>query len=222
MMAIFEKKNYTLGAKISTEQVVQFAALVISIALHATLYFSVGSGSGGHGVGRALHSARSGLVFAQIAESESKSISVFIEQLEQAAAEKKNEANVQQKSVEKRVARRQEQAGKQDAIAPIVMDVKPYYFRTEQLSVQPIIVHDVDLPQDPLLTPLKIQTAILRIFVNENGGIDDVLIQASQLPEVAEGILKETFAKMIFQPGMIDGLPVRTEMTIEVSLANLL
>ena len=169
-----------------------------------------------------MHAARSGMVFAKLAESESKSISVFLGKLEPVPVEKKIDTNFQQKHLEKKIVRRQERAGKQDAIAPIIMDVKPYYFRTEQLSVQPIIVHDVDLPQDPLLTPLKIQTAILRIFVNENGSIDDVLIQASQLPEVAEEILKDTFAKIIFQPGMIDGLPVRTEMTIEVSLANLL
>ena len=52
MMAIFKKKNYTLGAKISTEQLFQVAALLISIGLHAILYFSVGNGIGGHGVGR--------------------------------------------------------------------------------------------------------------------------------------------------------------------------
>ena len=185
MMAIFEKRKYTLGDKISHEQIVQFVALAISFVLHAMLYFSVGSGSGGHGVGRSPHLVRSVPIFLQLAESETRTISVFVEQIEQPASEKQTESDVQQNQSKKKVSQREEQAGKQSAIAPIIMDAKPYYFRTEQLTVKPMIVHDVDLPQDPLLAPLKTQTVILRLYVNEAGGIDDVLIQASQLPEVA-------------------------------------
>lgn len=222
MKTFFDNLKFSLGGGLSGDEIGQLAALVFSFGLHCLLYFFLGSGIGQHGVGKSALSARSQLMFIQAAKSESASDSVAIKIVDLPAAIEEKKLVPQENHTVKTESGREQEVGRQDALAPIVLDAKPYYFRTEQLSIKPLIVHDVDLPFSPLLAPLKGQTAVLRLFLNEYGTIDDIIVEESPLPEVALEILKDTFAKMVFQPGVINGLPVRTEMVIEVSLEDIL
>lgn len=222
MMTIFDNHKIGFGGSFCGEEIGQLAALVISFALHCLLYFFLGSGIGQHGIGKSVLSARSYSVFIQVAQLESQAESGAIKIADLAAPIEKKKPLLQENQLVKKEIGREKGIGKQDAVAPVILEAKPYYFRTEQLSIKPLIVHDVDLPQSPLLSPLKLQTAVLRLFVNEYGTIDSILVEESPLPEVAVEILKDTFAKMVFQPGVINGLPVRTEMVIEVRLEDVL
>lgn len=62
------------------------------------------------------------------------------------------------------------------------------------------------------------RAAVLYLFINEEGSIDNIDVDVSFLPEDAQDILIKAFAKLKFNPGEIDGLPVKSQLMIEVDL----
>lgn len=94
----------------------------------------------------------------------------------------------------------------------------PYYFLSSELTRKQIIVQDVSPIYTQSLSAMAPQSVILRLLVNERGNIDRVLIEESHLPDEVERILIEAFSKVKFDPGLIDDLPVKSQMKIEVAL----
>lgn len=94
--------------------------------------------------------------------------------------------------------------------------VEPHYFPTRELSLRPLVLKDI--PPDIELVGVPAQTVILRLFINEEGDIDRVVTEQSFLPEEMARDLTDAFSKLKFHPGMRDGVPVKSQMKIEVKL----
>ncbi len=64
------------------------------------------------------------------------------------------------------------------------------------------------------------QAAILRLLINDEGGIDSVVVENSYFPAKVERRLIEAFSRLRFLPGKIGRIPVRSQLKIEVMLES--
>lgn len=101
---------------------------------------------------------------------------------------------------------------------PFIKQPEPHYFRTKELTEKPQVLSDVSPDLGLALTGVPEQTAILRLFINEQGDIDRVVIEHSYLPEELVPLVTDGFSKMKFRPGKIDDTPVKSQLKIEVRL----
>jgi protein TonB len=82
------------------------------------------------------------------------------------------------------------------------------------------------LARIPPLYPLKAKRqgiegwVRIRFLVNEDGGVEEVTVVESRPPGVFEQAVKGSVSRWRFQPGLVDGIPVRTqaETTIRFEL----
>jgi hypothetical protein len=107
------------------------------------------------------------------------------------------------------------------SIFTIVAQPEPYYFRANELTEKPRVLLDIS-PDLSLSLPNGLsQLAVLRLLINERGDIDQVVIEDSALPEEAQHLVLDAFARTKFQPGKIGDIPVKSELRIEVMLENM-
>lgn len=105
-------------------------------------------------------------------------------------------------------------------LATIRTAAKPYYFQAAELTQKPLVLRDippnliVDLPEAPP------QAAVLRLLINELGEIDEVMIEESSVPELAAKTIIEAFRKTRFHPGEREGIPVKSQVKIEIMLES--
>lgn len=84
------------------------------------------------------------------------------------------------------------------------------------LSVRPAVIDLVALPQprpDDHRGPGK---ALFTLFVDRDGHVVRVRVDASDLPAEVEDESKQAFFKARFRPGMIDGHAVNARMQVEI------
>jgi hypothetical protein len=95
-----------------------------------------------------------------------------------------------------------------------------YYFAPKELSEKPHLLQDI--PPDLALSVPDIspRSVILQLLINEEGSIDRVVMSDFALPEQAKQLLTDTFSKIKFQPGKIDGVAVKSQFKIEVMLQD--
>jgi TonB family protein len=94
------------------------------------------------------------------------------------------------------------------------------YFTIEHLTKQPLAT------SQPLLTVPR-QTAryvsgkvMLKVWINELGGVDEVEVEHSTLPATVSSIAAEAFRKLHFAPGEVDGRPVGVLMRVEIAYVD--
>jgi hypothetical protein len=115
----------------------------------------------------------------------------------------------------------------QTPILPVPGKIEPRYFRTSELTEKPRVMHDNshdehDDSSDMELTLPGVppQSATLRLFINENGETDRVVIEGSRLPSDAARLVIAAFSKLRFHPGIVADTPVKSQLRIEVMLAD--
>jgi hypothetical protein len=113
-----------------------------------------------------------------------------------------------------------QQASKVDAMFPLLKPVKPYYFAAKDLTQKPLVSRDV--PADLMLNVPDVpsQAARLQILISEYGDVDQVIVENSLLPEAARKIVVDAFSKLKFHPGEMNGIPVKSQLRIEVMLED--
>ena len=99
---------------------------------------------------------------------------------------------------------------------PVVMPSEPYYFSMSELSQMPQVMLDLSPSLAFSLPNALAQLAVLKLLINEQGGIDQVLIDDSPLSENDQRLVIDTFLKTKFQPGKINDVPVKSQLKIEV------
>ena len=57
---------------------------------------------------------------------------------------------------------------------------------------------------------------MLRILVGRDGAVDEVAVVRSAPPELFDRAAATAFARARFSPGMLLGLPVKSQLTIEL------
>jgi hypothetical protein len=92
----------------------------------------------------------------------------------------------------------------------------PYYFHSRELTEKPLVLRDIPPDVGNLLPDVTPQVPVVRLFINEAGTVDKVLLERSDLPEFAELLLHDVFSKVNFRPGKIDGVAVKSQVKIEV------
>jgi hypothetical protein len=96
-----------------------------------------------------------------------------------------------------------------------------HYFSASELTRKPIVEYD-STAELMLNVPLSDErVAILNLFIDENGEVDFVGVNASLLPRDAKDILLNAFTQLKFTPGEIDGMPVKSQLRIEVNLEEM-
>lgn len=110
--------------------------------------------------------------------------------------------------------------GGEAPIFPVVMPPEPYYFLVDELTENPRVEVDIS-PELVFFVPNGMsQLAILRLLINEQGDVDQVMVEGSALPKETQHLMIDAFSKTKFQPGKIDGISVKSELEIEVALGN--
>ncbi len=94
------------------------------------------------------------------------------------------------------------------------------YFRSKELSIKPSVVEDIPDQLTLAIVGIPRSPVILRLFINEMGNVDKVDIEQPDLPESIKNIVTYTFLKMKFHPGVINGLAVKSQLRIAVTLEN--
>jgi TonB family protein len=95
---------------------------------------------------------------------------------------------------------------------------QPIYYPTRELDVQPGIKTRVQ-PEYPVVAARRgiSGKVVLRLYINEKGGVDRVEILHAEPRGVFESSAERAFRAARFSPGMKSKRPVKTKMTIEVS-----
>lgn len=104
------------------------------------------------------------------------------------------------------------------AIIPVVLPSPPHYFHPGELSEKPRVLQNI--PSDLALAVPDVppQTLALRLYINERGDVDDVVLEDSQLSVEATRPIVRSFLVMKFAPGRIGQEPVKSQLKIEVKL----
>jgi TonB family protein len=100
------------------------------------------------------------------------------------------------------------------AVAPFLPPA-PDYFGTGQLDPGPRPLDDIE-PLYPKEAGLQEGVVVLRLLINPQGGVDDVAVVRSFPLGVFESSALAAFTSARFSPGMVLGLPVKSQITIEV------
>ncbi len=97
----------------------------------------------------------------------------------------------------------------------------PYYYSLKQLSKKPMVVSDDTASIQLFLPGNETQIVILLLLINENGAIDSVEVEQSNLNEELIAMITSEYGKKLrFSPGEIDGLAVKCQLKIQVMLEN--
>ncbi|MES2072681.1 MAG: hypothetical protein V4488_20135 [Pseudomonadota bacterium] len=107
--------------------------------------------------------------------------------------------------------------------APLPFDIQAFYYHTEELTRAPVVQQDVQPAALASITNLfqsdfPEQALTLRLLINENGDIDKVELEEENLSERIKLLVQDAFLKLKFLPGAIGDLPVKSQMTIVISM----
>lgn len=94
----------------------------------------------------------------------------------------------------------------------------PSYLSGGRLDPGPRPLHDIE-PAFPEEAGQQHGIVVLRLLINEFGGVDEAAVVRAVPKGLFEKSAVEAFAAARFSPGMLLGLPVKSQVTIEVEFA---
>ena len=100
--------------------------------------------------------------------------------------------------------------------APLAFN-ESIYIRSNQLSVRPVRIGEILIPYPEGVEWRGISKAILSLFIDEEGAVVRVNVDKSELPFQFQEAATDVFARARFRPGEIDGRPVKSRISIEVT-----
>lgn len=95
-----------------------------------------------------------------------------------------------------------------------------HYFDTHQLTEKPVPLHDLSAAQLVGLPEEGSHSAILTLFIADDGRIDDVEMDSTNLTGSELMLLAKGFREIQFVPGKIGSVAVRTRIKIEVTIES--
>lgn len=103
---------------------------------------------------------------------------------------------------------------------PLLRTFEARYFLSKELSEKPVVIEDINQDLRIALPGIEAQSLVLILLINEEGLIDRVELEKTDLPlEIATQVIN-TFSSLKFQPGKIDQVAVKSQLKIEVQLEN--
>lgn len=91
----------------------------------------------------------------------------------------------------------------------------PRYFTAAELDQRPVPVSAIDL-DPPAGVPARNGNVVARILISEHGRADKVQILASDPEGEFDRIVIDAFAAAQYRPGVKNGRPVRSQLTVEI------
>jgi len=104
-------------------------------------------------------------------------------------------------------------APSQDAVASL--PAAPDYLMGMRLDSGPQPIGDIE-PEYPDSGHMREGTVVLRVLIDETGHVDNVAVVRSTPKGAFEEAAIEAFAQASFTPGRAAGVPVKSQMTVEV------
>ena len=172
------------------------AAAVFSTALHAGVMFGVGVGGDGKDARHAIESAPE-LRVKLAAQSPAKL------------------SRPQEAQQEQAISRPSQSSPTDAAPGPGGAVSAPRYFFSSELGKHPTVLAPI-VPRYPDQLQTGPYYVRLRVFINEHGAVDDVVVVNADPNGVFERAARAAFAQAHFLPGQRDGVPVRSQMLVEV------
>jgi TonB family protein len=106
----------------------------------------------------------------------------------------------------------------EESAAPAaVSPAEPEYVKAGELSQRPRLLSLVEINVAERGAAEAPGRARLRVLINEQGAVDHVLVDESDLPADFERAAKDAFLNARYAPGEIDGVAVRSQIRIEVT-----
>ena len=103
---------------------------------------------------------------------------------------------------------------------PLLRTFEARYFLSKELTEKPIVLEDINQDLRIALPGIEAQSLVLVLLINEEGLIDRVELEKTNLPmDIATQVIN-TFSSLKFQPGKIDHIAVKSQLKIEVQLEN--
>lgn len=106
--------------------------------------------------------------------------------------------------------------------APVPAPDRPRYYLPSELSERTRLADDANPDLVLSLPGVQAQDLDLRLLINRDGGVDQVVIEGSQQGAQLDGPAKEAvlqaFAHLQFVPGKLDGHMVNSQLRIQVHL----
>jgi len=93
-----------------------------------------------------------------------------------------------------------------------------YYFKAWELSAQPLVLSDSSADQVRELSESAPEPLIAHLLINEDGTIDQIVLEPTSLSDEAQQFVIEAFSKTRFSPGKQGDKPVKTDLMIEIRL----
>ncbi len=114
-----------------------------------------------------------------------------------------------------------------DGLVDMPPSIHAGYLTIDKLDQRPLLLQDIDPQLDIdradidsggssiIREPIGVRGILL---LNEHGGVDRLLLDASNMPDEMERLLRQRFSQARFLPGMREGRAVRTALRIELSI----
>ena len=93
-----------------------------------------------------------------------------------------------------------------------------HYFSSDDLTVRPVFLRDDGAPAPTFIPDVMPLPVLARLYINEQGGVDQVVLGESFLSDTAKQFILSSFNTSQFSPGMLGSLAVKSILTIEVKL----
>ena len=91
------------------------------------------------------------------------------------------------------------------------------YFTASELDERPVLMSSIDMERHPLTQP-EGGYLLLRLLIDETGVVEDVLVVTNDTMEELEKVAAKAFSDARFSPGILHGVPVRSQVLLEVKL----
>jgi hypothetical protein len=105
---------------------------------------------------------------------------------------------------------------------PVLQGTPPYYYLLSELTENPVLVRDIAPYKVEVLPDMSRRPVVVQLLISEKGDVDQVMIEGTSLSEQAKRYIREAFATAKFRAGKIGDLQVKSELSIEVTLEQVL
>ena len=102
----------------------------------------------------------------------------------------------------------------------LIFPAASQYRRTSGLDSAPTPIGEIQ-PEYPPEASEQAGTVTIRLFINDQGQVDKVIVMRASIPGLFDDSAVRAFGAARFVPGKFLGIPVKSQMTIEVEFSRI-
>ena len=100
----------------------------------------------------------------------------------------------------------------------VALTPQPDYLLSAQLDPGPSPIGEIE-PRYPESANLQEGRVVIRLLINERGVVDSAAVVRADPEGLFEQAALDAFSAAVFSPGRVLGMPVKSQMTVEVHFA---